>query len=237
MKYTRYDYRRKKEDKTTVIVMFVSIVLAAVLLGTALSSLFMKDSGSSIPEEDSTSVTNSTPEPNTAEKNTTVNFIVIQGGYYGVKENADIQKEKLKMVVNPFIVEDTGKYRVLAGIYNEDEYEKIVKKIKEGGLDNAKTTYSIQAVDQSIYQITEIIKGHLKILTTLVDSTVTAVKTEDFKVWIGTLSETDESNEQYQLLEEYKKYVNSLPEEISKEKVEENYIYIYEIIKKIQAKK
>ena len=237
MKYTRYDYRRKKEDKTAAIVMFISIVLTAVLLGTTLSSLFIKGSGGAVPKENKDSVSEKVQETNAVESNTSTSFIVIQGGYYGVKDNAEAQKEKLKVVVNPFMIEDNGKYRVLAGIFNISEYEKVVKKIEENGLDKAKITYDVEVNDQSVYQITEIIKGHLKILTTLIDSTVTAVKTEDFKTWIGTLSNTEEKNQHYQLLDEYKKYINSLPEEITKEKVEENYTYIYEVIKKIQSKK
>ena len=237
MKYTRYDYRRKKEDKTGIVVMLISIVLAAVLIGTTLSSLFIKDSGGSAPKDNKENVAEKVKETNATENSTAINFIVIQGGYYGVKENAEVQKGKLKAVVNPFIVEDNGKFRVLAGIFNVNEYEGVIKKIQESGLDYAKTTYEVDVNDQSLYQMTEIIKGHLKILTPLIDSKVTSVQTEDFKTWIGSLSKTDEKSQYYKLLEEYKNYINSLPEEITKDKVEGNYTYVYEIVKKIQAKK
>lgn len=239
MKYTRYDYRRKKGDKTTVIVMFASIVLAALLLGTLFSSIFLKDkpTSTSSPVENTKNEGEAVQDAGAAEKNPSTKFIVIQSGYFGVKSNADVQKDKLKKVINPFTVEDDGKFRVLAGIYNEGEYEKVLEKIVQQGLDNAKTTYIVENSDQSVYQISEIMKGHLKILTTLTEATVTAVKTEEFKTWISSLSKIEESSEHSALLEEYKKYINSLPVEIGKDKAEENYIYIYGIIKKIGVKK
>jgi hypothetical protein len=239
MKYTRYDYKRKKEDKTMVIVMFVSIVLAAVLLGTALSSLFIKDTGTKAPVENNIeeTITDTIQQPNKEGNILPVKFVIVQSGYYGVRENADKQKEKVKSVMNPFTIEEDGKFRVLAGIFNESEYEMVLKKMTDNGLDNAKITYEVNTEEESTYLITEIIKGHLKILTTLTESNVTAVKTGEFKTWLTPLSAENEKDKTYTTLQEYKSFLNALPDEIVKEKVEENYTYIYEVIKKIGIKK
>ncbi|WP_139905181.1 SPOR domain-containing protein [Clostridium thermarum] len=240
MKYTRYDYKRKKEDKTVVIVMLVSIVLAAVLLGTALSSIFIKDRGTKAPIENKSeeAVTDTVQQHSEKESNNLpARFIIIQSGYYGVKENAQNQKDKVKTVLNPFTIEEEGKFRVLAGIFNENDYDKILKKMNDNGLDNTKITYEINTDEESSYLIAEIMKGHLKILTTLTESYVTAVKTEEFKTWLAPLSSANEKDENYTILQEYKKYLSSLPDEIVKEKAEENYTYIYEVIKKVGIKK
>lgn len=47
---------------------------------------------------------------------------------YSAKEGAIEQNEKLKQIVNPFIVEEEGKFRILTGIYTEQDYDGIVKK-------------------------------------------------------------------------------------------------------------
>lgn len=96
----------------------------------------------------------------------------------------------------------------------------------EKSLANFKITYEVSTDEQSAYELTEIIKAHLQHLTMLTESTVPSVNTEIFKTWLSTLPKVEKSSKNYDLLEEYKKYVNSLPDKLGKEKAEENYIYI-----------
>lgn len=45
------------------------------------------------------------------------------------------------------------------------------------------------------------------------------------------------NSKNYALLEEYKEYINELPSKLQIDKLEENYIYIYNILNKIGNKK
>lgn len=240
MKYTRYDYRRKREERVSIIVILASIILAAVLLGTALSSLFIKNqAGKSKPQQNSSNSgqTAQKSDPGTAENAAPVRFLLVQGGVFQNKDYAATRKGKLKEVANPFSVEEDSGTRVFAGIFNEAEYDAVVKKVTEKGLPAAKVTYEINIEDQSCLEIAEIIKGHLKCLTPLTEQNAVAVGTENIKSWLPTLPKVDEKAKYYSLLEEYKTYINSLPAKIEKDKAEENYIYIYNILKKVGIKK
>ncbi|MDP4087632.1 MAG: hypothetical protein Q8930_00020 [Bacillota bacterium] len=240
MKYTRYDFRRRKEEKISVAVIFISIILAAVLLGTALSSLFIKgQSGKADSGQKSGSGTKSSSQNGTDSEAGAVplKFLIIQGGNFTNESYAMTLKESLKAIVNPFSVkEEDGKTRVLAGIFNEDEYEAALKKLTDKSLDNSKMTYEINIEDQSCLEIEEIIRAHLRCLTPLTEQNTISVKTDDIKKWLPTLPAVKENSKHFKELEAYKTYISSLPAEIGKDKVEENYIYIYNLLKKVGTK-
>lgn len=236
MKYTRYDYRRKKEDKMSFGVMLLSIVLVAILMGTLLSNMFLKGSDMTKAQTGG----NSTNTQQKSDKNSAniYAFILAQAGYYGVEDNAKAQKEKLKAVGIPFMVKEEGGFRVLAGIFFESEYASVKSKLDQQGITNSKVTYEIDITDKSASLIVEIMKGHLQILNALSQSNAASVKTEEYKNWLKKETEKlVKSSKNYDLIEEYKAYINSLPEEIDESKVEEGYLYIYKIIMKIGTKK
>ncbi len=239
MKYTRYDYRRKKEEKISVAVIFISIILAAVLLGTALSSLFIKNQSGKPNSNQNVKSPTPTPQANSGKDGTVpAKVLLIQSGFYKVKENAADCKAKLKDTVNPFQVDEAdGGIRVFAGIFNEGDSDNIIKTLSDKGMPPSKVTYEINIEDQSSLEISEIIKGHLKCLTKLLEQNVASVKTDEFKTWLSTLSKVDEKAKYYSVLEEYKKYIGAMPADISKDKAEENYVYIYNVVKKVGIKK
>lgn len=236
MKYTRYDYRRKKEDKMSFGVMLLSIVLAAILIGTLLSNMFLKGGEKLKPQSggDSKGVQQKV-DNNTGNS---YNFVLAQAGYYGIEDNAKLQKEKLKTAGIPFMVKDEGGFRVFAGIFLESEYDDVKNKLTQLNIENSKVTYEVDIREKSTKLLVEIIKGHLQILNALSQNNAAAVKTEEFKDWLK--KETDkleQGNKNYDLIEEYTAYINSLPEEIDNSKVEEGYLLIYKMILKIGSKK
>lgn len=237
MKYTRYDLKKKNKNKNAVFFMFfIGMLLTALLFGTILSNLFIKNSGKT-PVAGSSKQPKTSDDKNQKVSHSPIKFLIIQSGFYSSKEGAIEQNDKLKQVVNPFMVEEDGKFKVLAGIYTEQDCDGIVKKINEKSLDNFKITYEIGIDDQSAYELAEIIKAHLQHLTQLTNPNVASVNTESFKTWLSKLPSVEKSSKNYGLLEEYKKYVNSLPDKLGKEKSAENYNYIYNILKKIGNKK
>lgn len=235
MKYTRYDLKRKSKN-TELVILLIGILLTSVFLGTILSHLFITNSGK-VPITDSSKQSNSADNKNQVVNHSPEKFIIIQSGLYSVKKTAEEQNERLKQIINPFMVEEDGKFRVLAGIYTEQDYDEIMKKMTDKKLDNFKITYEVSADEQATYELTEIIKAHLQHLTNLTKPNVSSVKTESFKTWLLTLPNVEKNCKNYSLLEEYKKYINFLPAEEKREKAGENYVFIYNILKKIGTKK
>lgn len=236
MKYTRYDYRRKKNDKISFSVMLLSIVVAAMLIGTILSNMFLKDSTTGKSQGGGPS--NNTQQRVDGSSGEKYPFILLQAGFYGMEDNAKSQKEGLKTVGIPFMVEEEGSYRVFAGIFFESDYESVKSKLDQQNIANSKITYEIDITEKSANLIVEIMKGHLQILNALSQSNAASVKTEEFKSWLKNETEKlDKNSNNYNLIVEYKAYINSLPEEIDESKVEEGYLYMYKIILKIGSKK
>ena len=56
-------------------------------------------------------------------------FIALQCGYYSKEENAKELLTSISKYCEPFIVEEDGKYRVLAGIYKEEDGLKKIRRI------------------------------------------------------------------------------------------------------------
>lgn len=236
MKYTRYDYRRKKGDKMSFVVMLLSIVLAAVLIGTLLSNMFLK-SGNKTNSQTSGGEANTQQKRDKTSSNS-YNFILVQAGYYGVENNAKMQKESLKAVGVPFMLEEEGKFRVFVGIFMESEYDSVKNKLDLQSIPNSKVTYVVDTSEKFNNFLVEIIKGHLQILNALSQSNAASVKTEEYKNWFEKeAAKLEKNGEKNNLIEEYKAYINSLPEEIDNSKVEEGYLFIYKVILKIGTKK
>ena len=236
MKYTRYDYRRKKEDKMSFVVIMLSIVLAAVLIGTLLSNMFLKTGDKGKTENGGE--TGGVQEKRVKNKDNIYEFILVQSGFYQKKDNADLQKEKLNTATIPFMVEEEGSFRIFAGIFNKSEYEKLKSKLDQQGLANSKVTYEVDTTDRTINILVEIMKGHLQILNALSQSNAASVKTEEYKEWLKKETEKlDKNSKNYNLAEEYIAYINSLPAEVDSSKVEEGYLHIYNIILKIGSRK
>lgn len=245
MKYTRYDFRKKRTDMTPLVVMLISILLVAFALGTGLSKVILKGTSSSnfnkLP--DKTATNNSGNKENQSNngtvksENVNIKFIGVQCGVYEKKENADDEKNKLKAVVAPFSVEDGNRIRVMAGIFLEEEANSCIKLLNEKGFQTNKNIIEINKSDLCDAEIAEIISSNIQIINKLFQKDVSGYQTEKFKKWINSdLPAVDQKSKNFVVLEELKKYENSLPEQMNKDKIEENYIYIYNTLKKTAGK-
>lgn len=236
MKYTRYDYKKKKNDSLMLLIVLISVLIAAFLFGTGISNMIIKqpsDGKVSAPQN-----TNSpTPDNGAAAENTTAKFIVIQSGFFKNKVYADELKNKLKDQVIPFTIVEGDSIRVMAGVFNEEESTQVIQLLNEKQITNTKTVFEVSKKELCDAEIAEIVKGNIKILNKLMEKDVTSVDTDDFKKWILTsLKAVDANSKNYNLLEELKNYVNSLPKELGKDKVEENYVFLYNTMKKVTGK-
>ena len=106
--------------------------------------------------------------------------------------------------------------------------------MKSSGVDTAKIKLTLNKGDEIQNQIIEITNGYLEILNTANEEEVKEVNTTDFKTWIKDLKEITEGNK-YDVLQEYKKHMEDLPELINKSNIVSEFEYIYSILTKVQS--
>jgi SPOR domain len=232
MKYTKYQYKKKNEG-TKFLTSLIMTTLTAVVIGLVAAWILLKIipniNNSGITEEPGINVSNNT-EVNTQVKEQ--KFSLIQCGYFSKEDNAKQVLAKINSDLNSFIVKDeTGKFRVLAGIFKEEESDKIVEKLKVKGIENAKISLTLDENDKVQGQIGAITEGYLQIINTVSEDEVKGINTTDFKKWTKELDEI-KSGDGIEVLKEYKSHIEALPEEINKENAVTELEYIYSVLSK-----
>lgn len=227
MGYTRYDLKKKNKNNFIFVFLICGILVLAFISGSIISKVFIKD----INKDDSstTKVPQQIVQPILGK-----NFIVIQCGVFSSKDNAEKVKASLYSMGSPFIVNEDGKNKVILGIYIENEAENVIKKLKDSGIEFSKVSFKYDLNNPCNLQIGEMIDAQLQITGKLSDSKVKSVQTKQLKEWSDSLNEIDKSEKNYNILEELKEYIKSLPDEVSKDKLEEYNIYLYKKLKELK---
>ncbi|ERI90106.1 Occlusion-derived virus envelope protein E25 [Clostridiales bacterium oral taxon 876 str. F0540] len=236
MKYTRYDMKRKKNGNLSFIIVMLSTVIFAFIIGTAVFNLLFKNTAMNEPSPKPSS--GAVQVSKTNEK-AVVKYIAVQHGLFQKQEYLEPGKNKLVPYGNPFTInEDQKGTRIFLGIYNEDEGLKAIKTLTDKGIDNSKMIFEINTASNPCdEEISAVIDAELTILTKLSDNNVKSIPTEELKKWCSTeVKEADQNSKNINILKELKQHVNSLPKEITRDKVSECYVYIYNILKKINNK-
>lgn len=237
MKYTRYDLKKKNDTKTFAFVIFLILVFAFIL-GTFISKVLIRNPGSAgtASNNSKTVVENkSASKDNLLVNNKDTKFIAIQGGIYRDKNNIAESKSVLAQQGTPFGIVEGDKTRVFLGIYPEEQGEKIIKILTDQKIDNSKMVFNISRNNMCDVEIAEIINANLQILNKLSEKNVKSIQTDELKKWCAALKKVDKDSKNQTILNELKDHVNKLPKEISKDKSEENYIYIFNILKKASS--
>ena len=220
MRYTRYEYKKSNKIK---LLCSVAIIASISIGGGLFISNFIFD-GKQIKNNNSD---NSIQENNKEE---VLSFIVLQCGYYSKEENAKELLTSISKYCDPFIVEEDGKYRVLAGIYKEEDGLKKIEEFKANNIDVAKVNLNISSDNVESKKIIEITDGFLTITSKLEDSGVESIKTTEFKAWADKII-TDGSSVESKKTDDLSSYVKSLPDEINKENRNINIEELYKLIK------
>ena len=223
MRYTRYEYK-----KSGTIKFLCSIaVIAGISIGCGLYiSNFIFD-GKQIHNNNINNSRNST-EGNS--KGEVQKFIALQCGYYSKEENAKELVTSISKYCEPFVVEDDNKYRVLAGIYNEEDGLKKLEELKSNNIDVTKIKFNISSDAEENKEIIEIIDGFLTITNKLQEDSVKSIKTAEFKEWVDKII-NDESSIKSKKIDDLSSYVKNLPDEINKSNNNEEIQELYKIIK------
>nr|WP_156211961.1 SPOR domain-containing protein [Clostridium butyricum] len=169
----------------------------------------------------------------TQKQNETVQsqgIMALQCGYYSKKENADISIPTISSYCQPFVVEENGNYRVIAGLYDDELGMKKLDELKGKGIDVAKVSIQIPTDTLEGKKIFQIVEGFLQITSKFEESDVKSVKTADFKTWVDGII-NDGNSIQSEKLKNIQSYVQSLPDEISKSNSADSVQSLYTLIK------
>lgn len=241
MKYTRYDLKQKNDGKSFFLIV-VSILIFAFFFATVIFKIFTGN-GSLTNKASSAADTQVNNQTKKGSQNSNAvpddqksgKFIVVQGGIYTDKSNAEQEKNVLKQYGMPFSVTEQDKTRVLLGIYNEKTGKDIAASLTEQKVDNSKIVFSIDEDSPCNTQIVELVNAYIQVLNKISEKNVEAVQTSELKKWTNSLDKVKDGKN-LNALNEIKSYINKLPDKISKDKVEENYIYVYNFLNKVGKK-
>lgn len=223
MRYTRYEYKKFSKIKFLCSV----AVIVGISIGSGLYMSKILFGGKQIQDGNSSSSKYSTEESN---EYSVQNIIALQCGYYSKEENAKELLTSISSYCQPFIVEEDGKYRVIAGIYKEQDGIEKIEEFKSKNIDVAKINLGISSDNIENKKLVEIIDGFLTIINKLQDSEVKSIKTAEFKFWADKII-NDGSSIESKSMESLNNYVRNLPDEIDKTNSNTSIQELYKLIK------
>lgn len=223
MRYTRYDYKKKRGDN--FIIWLIIIIVFSVVLGVGIYKIFLSD----FSLENNKQITqNDNQNENNKDKQGAREFVLIQCGVFSKKDNADATLNSIPKEYPAYIIEDNDKYKLIAGIYNSEKSDEISNNLSAANINNFKIKCKINEESDSQKAEGELIDGYLKIINKLSEKDVKSIETSEFKSWSSDIMEkvepkSDELNSIYS-------NINDLPEEFSKENVEKSIKFISAIL-------
>lgn len=219
MRYTRYEY--KKQGKVKFVMSVVLVATVSIGSGLYISKFLFST-------KETSNMTQVTQKQN--ETVQSQGIMALQCGYYSKKENADISIPTISSYCQPFVVEENGNYRVIAGLYDDELGMKKLDELKGKGIDVAKVSIQIPTDTLEGKKIFQIVEGFLQITSKFEESDVKSVKTADFKTWVDGIIK-DGNSIQSEKLKDIQSYVQSLPDEISKSNSADSVQSLYTLIK------
>ena len=223
MRYTRYEYKKSSKIKFLLCV----TIIIGISIGSGLYiSNFIFD-GKHIKNNSSNNSIYSTEGNNQGKIQ---KFISLQCGYYSKEENAKELLTSISKYCDPFIIEEDGKYRVLAGIYKEEDGLKKMEELKSNKIDVSKINLNISINNEENKKIIEIVDGFLTIVSKLQDIEVKSIKTTEFKEWANKII-NDDKIVKSEKINNFNNYVKNLPDEINKDNSRTNLQELYKLIK------
>ena len=119
MRYTRYDY--KKKGGGGFFLWILLIIILAVAIGITIFKMFFSEG----------EISNSLKVPNKSQQEESINtaenssiFKIIQCGLFSKEENANSTLTTLPSSMTGFVIQEDGKFKVMAGIYKDEESAK-----------------------------------------------------------------------------------------------------------------
>jgi len=224
VRYTKYQYKKKSNGinfLTSLVMMILGAGAIGIIVGTIIYNTVLGGKETNLVSRDQSSINNVVGEKEV--------FASVQCGVFSKEENAKKVLDNLGKDYNSFIVKEEDKFRVLAGVFTEVDGDKILAEVKGKGMDAAKVKFTLDESDKVQEQVSAIADGYFKIITTLEDKEVKFVSTNDFKAWTKELPEIAEGDK-IEIINEFKKHIEELPDEIKRENLTDELKYIYTVL-------
>ncbi|MDU5742155.1 MAG: SPOR domain-containing protein [Clostridium sp.] len=228
MRYTRYDY--KKKGGGGFFLWILLIIILAVAIGITIFKMFFSEG----------EISNSLKVPNKSQQEESINtaenssiFKIIQCGLFSKEENANSTLTTLPSSMTGFVIQEDGKFKVMAGIYKEEESAKKTEELTKASINNFTIKCCIPK-DSSEKKIeAQIIEGYLQIINKFEESDVKSVKTVDFKKWTEeTVANIKSPSEEVQNLV---KVIKELPDEYTQKDVKTSKDFLYKLLIKYRV--
>ena len=237
---TRYNYKPKKKPGRNFLSIGVIGILLSIVIGLLVGKLVFKPNNVTNPEQTSEIEKNEQSNILDNESLNTSNgviesgnkkrFSMIQCGFYGKKENAEKVLNEIPSTYNKFIIEEDGKFRIIAGIYTEDNVDKVIEKLTEKEIANVKIKCDYELSDSENSMICEIVSGFMKILNELENKQVKSVNTTEFKKWVSELEDDSKGEIKNDELKDLKKHVEKLPKQLDRNGAKKSLEFMYKML-------
>ena len=255
MRYTRYNYKKKKNnDIFKFIVSFIGMSAFVIIVGVLLANVIIhflplnnastadasnkneqvqtdnvENVSIDVSDGKEAEVANTDIVSETTQGTINTSFMAIQCGYFAQEVNAKEVFNKVANEYGAFIYNDADKFKVLAGVYDSDEGQVVIDRLTASGIECAKVEFNLNSGSTIENQIAGIYDGYLEILATAFKDDVKSVDTTDFKGWVSKLDDIKEGDK-YEVLSDLKKHINELEAEINKENVSNEIQYLYKVL-------
>ena len=225
MRYTRYDYKRKMGD--SFIWWLLLIIILSMIIGIGSYNMFLSDRNNN--DNESKGIIANEGSISTKEDKS---FIAIQCGLYSNEQNALELLKTIPEEYGAFIVQQEGKFKVIAGIFPKEEGEKKSNDLASANISNFRIKLDMSIKDVAIKTEGEIIQGYIMIINKLYEKDVKSINTKEFKAWTEEVAGKTNNNENIKLLVEN---IKNLPEEYNKEYGKESMKFLYNILLKYKS--
>lgn len=226
MRYTRYNY--KKKNPRFIIWLFF-VVSLGIVLGVCIFKLFLIQFR--IPVT-SNNLRGKEVEENSAfvQADMTKGYSIslIQCGLYASKENADATINDMGTKFKPFIIEEDGKYKVIAGLYKDNDLKETIDNLNSASINNFIIKCSFEPESSESLIKKEILDGYFEIIYKINDKSIKSINLTEFKDWCNEMYK-DVNGKDEDLLKLIER-INNLPEEYTSENLKSDYEFLYEII-------
>lgn len=258
MRYTRYNYRKKKNNGAgKMILSFLAMSVFVIIVGVLLANVIIyflplndanKSQGNNteqIQNDGSDKKAEVTDGEEDAQVNGEVNnteqssenvqgaintsFMAVQCGYFAEEANAKDTFSKVSDGYGAFIYNDADKFKVLAGVYTAEEGQAIIDKLTASGIECAKVSFDLNSGSKIENQIAGICNGYLEILNEAFKDDVKFFDTTDFKDWVNNLENITDGDKK-EVLDDLKNHIKEVSTEIKKEDVANEMEYLYKIL-------
>lgn len=234
MRYSKVKTKRTSRRELIVVTFTLMVIfIGSTLFATALFNVFLKDSSAfsnNFNDGEAAMTSGNVDSNNTAKEGSITTFYIIQCGVFGIKENADKVNNDLNSQGTSFISEENGKYKVIYSICNSGNEDETMAMIESKGVAVAKIKKEVTYSNIANEEIGEMIKGLISVVDKLKDNSVSSVEIKSLKKWCTELEQCDGNEENANKANELRKYIEELPDEIDKSKINEINKKIYQCI-------